>query len=626
MQAVYAFKPGFACKRYFYDFANPNDIACWMRGQGTCNRIEERGWQNNEESQTDACTTMEDNYEDTWKCSKKIFSVNANKIHLAPAPPCGWVVAVHWQGIKRNWADADLVPDDQDLKNAVALWVEYQDALRANCDARVAQDRLQAFNDASQDIWYRCRREAYVRDLDSCMSDVALFWDSTYVDDEDIVDGSTTTTTTSSTTSSSTTTSSTTTQEGDGTTTDEGEFTTNPVDFCITEFECLGTSGAEAEGDVAGEFGEFEYEGARASTFTAGQEECDYKFRFVIDFGEGGRLDALEIRITEADGTETNQNWATANTGSYPLVVYASPLNLPGGPLVTDYIVAPFTNANSFGEFTGEVEFFAYGQIYIPANQTTSQHFRLTATVSEVVADPGEEAISNTLIVYELATCSEACTSPRFLFIGADPECDFDCCDDGPPCVAQFNINDDGGTIAGPTSSNCNRVWQSFNLETLQLVCGQTYYIIGSGLTTFPGPVVANNFPFVARPGMFIGFCPTETANNWTVRVIDPGQLCEDEAATQEPVGPSNLPSAPQCANTGPHIESAEWECVEGGWELVSVTLVAGTLVNLVPPLGTIFPENADAIVLAEIEIGGQSFEDSITYYLGECATATTPE
>ena len=603
IQAVYAFKPGSACKRFFYEMKSPNDIACWITKQAECCTIKDDAWPNQDLAQTDACTTLEDGYECKWKQSKKIFSIlPGNRVSIAPAPPCDYVVVVHWAGIKRKWGNSDLLPDDQDLKNAVSLWVEYQNCLRNECDPATARSRQVEFDSAAQEIWFRCREETRQRNVGSpCFGDVAAYWDATDISGQDTENGSTTTTTTSS----SSTTTTTTTSDGGGEETTTGEFTTNPVAFCITEFECLGTAGSLGEGDVVGEFGEFDYNGTRGNLFTSDREECDYKFRFVIDFGSGGRLDKLEIRITQYDGQETNERWSTDDVGTYPLALYASPLNLMGGPIVSNYITAPFSNANSLGEYTGVVEFFAYGQIFNPANQTLAQHFRLTATVANISADPGENAIENTAVVYQRAVCTSECGPQTGIYWWIPAGCVEN------PTGSVFLGGDAGGQDFNgvPPSDEYDLVGQNF------VPCGEPGQVLrqsdGYGLT-YP------DFEFTPLSGSVFRFCD----GVWSV--FREGDQCPAEAATQEPLEAGNLPAAPQCANTGPYIESAEWECVAGGWELTAVTPVAGTITNIVPPLGTIFPENQEVVVLAEIQIGEELFNDTITYRLGECATATT--
>ncbi len=66
-----------------------------------------------------------------FKLSDKFFAIGPNqKLWLFPRFPCGYIIGVHWKGIRRTYLDNDYVPDDEDLKDAVACYVESEIARR----------------------------------------------------------------------------------------------------------------------------------------------------------------------------------------------------------------------------------------------------------------------------------------------------------------------------------------------------------------------------------------------------------------------------------------------------------------------------------------------------------------
>lgn len=84
-----------------------------------------------------ACSDPLLNYEQDQKrfrCTDeddRIFAVGPDyKVFVAPRFPCGYILLVQWQGIRRKWLDTTMVPVDQQLREAVVNYVEHKLALK----------------------------------------------------------------------------------------------------------------------------------------------------------------------------------------------------------------------------------------------------------------------------------------------------------------------------------------------------------------------------------------------------------------------------------------------------------------------------------------------------------------
>lgn len=163
IKAVYAFKAGEdECAKHFYDPVTPTKITCWSQSCGSkwTTPLDTTQFQ----SAVDLCypyTSTDTTEEDRcWKCEPKFFARgDAGQIWLAPRPPCGYIVAVHWEGLKRKWNATDLIPDDQDLIDWVAEYVKQEIVLRIDNDAQLANALGRNAADKFADMIVWCNEE-----------------------------------------------------------------------------------------------------------------------------------------------------------------------------------------------------------------------------------------------------------------------------------------------------------------------------------------------------------------------------------------------------------------------------------------------------------------------------------
>ena len=166
INAVYAFKPcEVDCDKYFYRPVTPHFIACWQQ-ENAC------AWRDTPEgvdghvyaSATDNCITSEvlnGTEDDTcWKVTEKSYARGQNgDLFLAPRPPCGYVLAVHWEGIRRTWVATDPVIDDADLIDWISEVIQGETALALGRDPGLAGDLLQSAAEKFADLMYWCNEE-----------------------------------------------------------------------------------------------------------------------------------------------------------------------------------------------------------------------------------------------------------------------------------------------------------------------------------------------------------------------------------------------------------------------------------------------------------------------------------
>lgn len=179
IHAVYAFKPGTDCRKFYYDPKSTAFIDQWIEKQRCTNCSDS---DDSDASRSPACNTRADaeeicndpesaQYGDDgvesdcgWKKSNRYYAIGPNgKTFLAPRIPCGYVVAVHWEGVKTRWSDSDPVLEDDAVTIAVAKFVQAQRAIFLDHDSqlydRIMNPVMGEYSLARADLIHRCNRE-----------------------------------------------------------------------------------------------------------------------------------------------------------------------------------------------------------------------------------------------------------------------------------------------------------------------------------------------------------------------------------------------------------------------------------------------------------------------------------
>jgi len=173
--AVYAFKPSCRCARLYYNPASLEKLSC-LYDQCRCaasvsccsplTSMAVSAYTRNPAYCGDyvdgntGCMppylAMEPEDDCQFKMAERVFAIGPNqKLWLHPRYPCGYLLAVHWRGIKRSYLDTDYSLDDDDLKDAIACYVEQQIAKRVDNDQVKAQQLLVDYRMKVGDIIYR---------------------------------------------------------------------------------------------------------------------------------------------------------------------------------------------------------------------------------------------------------------------------------------------------------------------------------------------------------------------------------------------------------------------------------------------------------------------------------------
>lgn len=164
---IYAFKPDESCLKHIYHPATLAQIHCWSQ-QNSCGWATVPPGVGTEEyaSGSSICYAFgqlypgQDETDSCWKCDPKWMARGRNgEVYLAPRIPCGYMIAVHWEGIKRSWSALDPVPDDEDLIDWVAEYVQSQMTLRGDNDVQLATALRKDSDDKFADLMWWCSEE-----------------------------------------------------------------------------------------------------------------------------------------------------------------------------------------------------------------------------------------------------------------------------------------------------------------------------------------------------------------------------------------------------------------------------------------------------------------------------------
>lgn len=166
---LFAYKPGLDCQKFYYRRTSTAALDCWMERQRClcpalappathiydspyCNYVIdgeaacELPYLSGEE---DVCRFK------SLEESDRLFAVGPDyKMFAAPRFPCGYVLLVQWQGVRRKWTNSDLVPVDQQLREAVVNYVEHKMAMKERNSAAMAE-YFQAYTINLRTLRYR---------------------------------------------------------------------------------------------------------------------------------------------------------------------------------------------------------------------------------------------------------------------------------------------------------------------------------------------------------------------------------------------------------------------------------------------------------------------------------------
>lgn len=102
-----------------------------------------------------------------------LWAINKNQIYVAPWLQSNESVLIEWEGKKQKWGDTDLVPDDDDFRRCIRLFVQREYARDFEKDYVDAKAYDLEFGEALSDLMIRCRNEIKTRRDRVCDADLA---------------------------------------------------------------------------------------------------------------------------------------------------------------------------------------------------------------------------------------------------------------------------------------------------------------------------------------------------------------------------------------------------------------------------------------------------------------------
>lgn len=96
-----------------------------------------------------------------------VWAIENGRILVAPWIQTTETVVIKWQGIKRDWTDADLVDDDPGLIRAVEMFLRWEHARDWDKNPQVGLNYEGEYRKALAELMYDCAQENMVRSCES---------------------------------------------------------------------------------------------------------------------------------------------------------------------------------------------------------------------------------------------------------------------------------------------------------------------------------------------------------------------------------------------------------------------------------------------------------------------------
>jgi hypothetical protein len=112
----------------------------------------------------------------TRRATHGVWAQDRGRFYIAPWIQSTETIIMRWDGLKRIWADGDVVSDEEDSTHtmAVKLLVESKYERFENRDHELAALIEGEFNKALQSLWHDCRAETMVRGCEPSVARAAL--------------------------------------------------------------------------------------------------------------------------------------------------------------------------------------------------------------------------------------------------------------------------------------------------------------------------------------------------------------------------------------------------------------------------------------------------------------------
>lgn len=100
------------------------------------------------------------------------YAINRGRLYVFPYIHSSETLVVEWDGLKRDWQDADLVSSDPEVYRAIMLYVMKEMTLKYDNDTTRYQALTLEYREALRDVIHECREQTRVRDDEICDQDL----------------------------------------------------------------------------------------------------------------------------------------------------------------------------------------------------------------------------------------------------------------------------------------------------------------------------------------------------------------------------------------------------------------------------------------------------------------------
>lgn len=107
-----------------------------------------------------------------------LWAIEKGRLFIAPWIQSDELVAVEWDGLQRKWAEGDLVPDEEDFKQAVKLYVQAQFAKEFDGDADKYLLMKSDYEEARATLMWQCREETRLRETNVQPEGISVLWEN----------------------------------------------------------------------------------------------------------------------------------------------------------------------------------------------------------------------------------------------------------------------------------------------------------------------------------------------------------------------------------------------------------------------------------------------------------------
>lgn len=165
------------CARVWYDPISPDQMRCYLSDQQLCGyKYRAYGFylygdEYYPYEYEDECQIYTDSGTDKpCRANHGWFSLVNGQIYVFPHLQSTELAVLEWDGIKRDWEDADTVEFDRETQEAIELYLEWKTKRREDADLSAAQAVRAEFEIKVGNLIWQCKKERRLPTREPCFS------------------------------------------------------------------------------------------------------------------------------------------------------------------------------------------------------------------------------------------------------------------------------------------------------------------------------------------------------------------------------------------------------------------------------------------------------------------------